>query len=145
MNDAFGKIVAILIGVYLMFVAPVLYMLEETDMTKNTYVLTIITEFVEEVKNTGVIDKERYDDMCDKIYSLGDGYSLKIIHSRHNYDKDGENVLFNVNNNFRGDIEEELLQNKKYYLERTDFLKITVCRNDSVICFYGGGIKNEVY
>lgn len=145
MNDAFGKVVAILIGAYLMFIAPVMYTIEETNMAKNTYALATITEFVEEVKNTGVIDKERYDIMCNKIYSLGNGYSLKIIHSKHNYDETGENVEFNINNSFKKDIEDELLKKDVYYLNRTDFIKISVYKEENLICFYGGGIKNEIY
>lgn len=34
MNDAFGKVVAILIGAYLMFIAPVMYTIEETNVAK---------------------------------------------------------------------------------------------------------------
>lgn len=145
MNDAFGKVVAILIGVYLMFIAPVMYTIEETNVAKNTYVLTIITEFVEEVRNTGVIDKERYDMLCNKIYSLGNGYSLKIIHSKSNYDENGKNVEFNVKSFFKGDIEEQFIKGESYYLSKTDFLKISIYKENTLICFYGGGIKNEIY
>lgn len=145
MDDAFGKVVAILIGAYLMFIAPVMYTIEETNVAKNTYVLTIITEFVEEVRNTGVIDKERYDMFCSKIYSLENGYSLKITHSKSNYDAEGGNVEFNVNNFYKSDIEEQLTKNQSYYLGKTDFIKISVYRENNLICFYGGGIKNEIY
>ena len=61
MSDAFGKIFAVFICVYLMFIAPITYMQKESQRLEETYILTETSIFVENVKNTGIISKEEYD------------------------------------------------------------------------------------
>ena len=61
------------------------------------------------------------------------------------YDENGKNVEFNVKSFFKGDIEEQLIKGESYYLSKTNFLKISIYKENTLICFYGGGIKNEIY
>lgn len=148
MSDAFGKVVAILLCSYLMFIAPVNYMIKETENTAQTYILNEITGFVEEVKNTGILDKERYNILCQKIYALSsfeNRYEIDMLHSRHGYGEDGKEIIFDIDNYFNNDILEVLSLSDCYYLNEKDYFKVTVYKNNIPICFYGGGIKNEAY
>lgn len=148
MNDAFGKVVAILLCAYLMFIAPVSYMIKETENTTQTYILNEITVFVEEVKNTGILDKERYNILCEKIYALssyGSRYEIDMIHSKHGYDEDGKEIIFDIDNYYKNDILKILSISDCYYMKEADYFKMTVYKGGIPICFYGGGIKNEAY
>lgn len=145
MSDAFGKVVAILICSYLMFIAPGIYMLQETEKTKQAYLLNEVTCFVEDVKNTGIISSERYNTFTGKIYALSGGYEIKLVHSIHSYDESGEGIIFNESNTFTTDIIKELEVNGVYYLKETDYFKVTIYDEESPVCFFGGGIKYEAY
>lgn len=146
MNDAFGKVVAILISVYLMFIAPVTYMIEENGRTRDVYLLTIVTEFVEEVKNTGIITEEQYRIFSDRVSMAAATYDIKMVHSKHGYNIVLEEQVFNEVNVFTEEIEEILLNEGQYYLKESDFFKVSICDSNNVSkVFFAGGIKNEAY
>ena len=145
MNDAFGKIVAVFISVYLMFIAPVIFMEKEVTRLEDSYVLTETSIFIENVKNTGIISKEEFDLYFDKIAALDSLYTLEIVHSKHRYNYESGNISFLENNYFLDDITKDLNNNGIYYLNETDYLKITVYRDSKPVVFVGGGVKNEAY
>ena len=145
MNDIFGKIIAVFISVYLMFIAPVTYMEKELIRLEDSYVLTETSIFIENVKNTGIISKEEFKIYNDKIAALSNVYTLEIIHSKHSYDYESGNISFSSNNYFYDDISKAINEEGMYYLEETDYFKITVYRDSKPIVFVGGGVKNEAY
>lgn len=144
MEDSFGKVVAILICAYLMFIAPISYMQKETDKMLDTYLLNEIACFVEDVQNTGMISKERYDLFLNSVSNLEKEYKIELMHSIHSYDEE-ENVRFNSINFFTDEILEKINTDKIYYLKENDYFKVSLEQNNTPKLFYGGGIKNEAY
>lgn len=145
MEDSFGKVVAIIICAYLMFIAPITYMQKEVDKTKDTYLLNEITCFVEEVQNTGIISKARYDELQNNVSRLASGYNIEIIRTCHGYSQDNEDINYNNIYYFTDEILDKLSSDGSYYLNENDYLKVTIKKNDEPFLFYGGGIKNEAY
>ena len=141
MSDAFGKIVAILISVAIMFIAPVVLYSETADNTKNTYVFTTISEFVNEVENTGVISSDRYNMFINMLSNLKSGYYIEITHMKNDY-INGEYICSVIDND---EIIQSLDNESEHRLKKGDFIKVTVKRKEKIVCFYGGGIKNEDY
>ena len=141
MSDAFGKIVAILISVAIMFIAPVVLYSETADNTKNTYVFTTISEFVNEVENTGVISSDRYNMFINMLSNLKSGYNIEITHMKNDY-INGEYIGSVIDND---EIIQSLDNESEHRLKKGDFIKVTVKRKEKIVCFYGGGIKNEDY
>ena len=145
MSDAFGKIFAVFVCVYLMFIAPITYMQKESQRLEETYVLTETSIFIENVKNTGIISKEEYDKYISKIAAMKNIYNIEIVHCKNLYNYETGSIVFAAENYYKVDIEDKLIKDGMYYLDEMDYIKITIYNNGNPIVFVGGGIKNEAY
>ena len=61
MGDSLGTVIVIAIAAILMFVFPVMTMADRTDDVSQLTVQTETTEFVDEIRTTGKITPEKYD------------------------------------------------------------------------------------
>ena len=143
MNDAFGKVIAVLICAYLMFLAPLEYMNKERMRLQQSYLLNEVTYFVENVMNTGIITSDQYQEFANKVFLISEGYTIELAHSKHEY-YEGEYRLL-VSNNYNADIFEALEDAGIYYLNEKEYIKVSINANDIPLVFYGGGIKYEAY
>ena len=78
MWDSLGTIVAIAIAAILMFVFPVMTMADRTDDVSQLTVQTETTEFVDEIRTTGKITPQRYEQFVEAINSTGNLYDIEI-------------------------------------------------------------------
>lgn len=146
MSDGFSKIVAILLCVMMMFIVPVFYMREEAERVKQTRILEEVTDFVDGVRNTGILSREDYLRLDKLLYNLGGGYRIELQHSFHIYDETGASVLYFESENYEQQILEEFQAGNEYYLSKYDYLRVVIKdRNDDVIAWYGGSVKYEAY
>lgn len=146
MGDAFSKITSILLCVVMMFIIPVFYMREESERITQTVILDEVTDFVDGVRNTGIISREDYLRLEKVLYNLGGAYRIEMVHSSHIYDEGGESVLYFESENHKEQIMEEFQAGRDYFLSKYDYLRVVVRdRNDSVIAWYGGSVKYEAY
>ena len=58
MENAFGRIVSIMVCVVLMFIIPFMYAEKRTEYVQQLYVTEKTVEFVDSVRNTGRITKD---------------------------------------------------------------------------------------
>lgn len=146
MSDAFSKITAILLCVIMMFIIPVYYMQEEAKRLSQTYVLQIITAFVDGVRNTGVIGSDDYNRMEAELHAAGEGYSATLTHSSHEYEEDNKDIKYFSEEFYTQQIEDVLSAGSEYHLSKYDYLKAVVKNSDGdVIAWYGGSVRYEAY
>ena len=78
MGDSLGTVIVIAIAAILMFVFPVMTMADRTDDVSQLTVQTETTEFVDEIRTTGKITPEKYDQFVQSITSTGNLYDVDI-------------------------------------------------------------------
>lgn len=69
MSDTFITIIAISIATFLMFVFPVLTMANRVDTLSQVDVETTTSEFINEIKNTGKLRSDHYDEYIQNLTS----------------------------------------------------------------------------
>jgi len=146
MEDTFGKVVAIFICVFQMFLIPLYLYDKNMERVEQTYILSEITYYVDNFRNTGIIEQEQYENMRSRIYSLSGGYDINVTHCTYEEDKQIESGESLNATYYESNIEEELSRNGIYYLRQNDYINVYV-ENDKggIVGFYGGSVKNEAY
>ncbi len=139
MSDTLGKVAAIFIGVFLMFIVPIQLMLQREDNLRQMYVITEVTEFVDNVRNTGICSYEMYKMFKSSISNLGEMYDIEIENTR----KDENNIVSHEAE--KDEVIDEIVNTGFYYLKENDFIKVTVTKKNTIIAYYGGSIKSENY
>lgn len=142
MEEALGNVFSILLCSVLMFMVPLMYVRERMEYMTQINVTAETVEFVDSVRNTGIITKDMYEVYMRQV--LRAGGDVKLTHSVCGV---GSNQTTVVEYD-RQDIEELLYtQGTDYGLRREDYFRVCVTANGgkSVICAYGGCIRNERY
>lgn len=78
--NAFGKIVAILIAVVLLFVCPIQYVAQKQDVLMQQYVTTETSYFIDSVRNLGYITKQMYEEYMQGIELGNNLYEVELTH-----------------------------------------------------------------
>ncbi len=146
MSDAFSKIAAIILCIFMMFIIPVFYMREESERLKQAYILEEITLYVDGVRNTGILNMEDYDRLVAQLFNLGGGYRIELAHSKHIYDETGATVNYFADTFYTAQIMEYFRMGNDYFLEKNDYLRIVIYDSDNnVVAWYGGSVRYEAY
>lgn len=143
MEDSLGRVAAILLAVFLMFVVPLQYAASRMHFMEEMYVQAKTIEFVDAVRNTGKITPAMYERYQREIQTLHSRYELTLEHSIDGIHQ-GQQVCQRY---YKADIEQKLYEaGEAYGLRIADSIKARVVnQNQEVVCYYGGYIKNEVY
>lgn len=137
MSDTFTTVVAIGLTAVLIFIFPVITMAERIDTASQTDIETITSEFINEIKITGKLTRERYNKFLQNLNSTGNIYDVnlefKILDEnpgkkslQTTTDKIGENVYYSV---YTTQIENQLNIDKEgnvYNLKEGDIVSATV-------------------
>lgn len=146
MSDAFSKITAILLCIWMMFIIPVFYMREESDKLKQTYILEEITMYVDGVRNTGILSIKDYNRFAEELSRLGSGYRIELVHSRHVYDEMGVAVDYFADTYYSAQILQHFSMGNDYLLKKNDYLRVVIYDyEDNVVAWYGGSVRYEAY
>lgn len=78
MSDSLITIVAIFLGVILMFIFPLMSIADRNDDIAETTVQAAVTEFVDTAKSTGKITIGDYSKFISKIEATGNTYDVEI-------------------------------------------------------------------
>lgn len=143
MENAFGKIVAILILIAMLFVVPVKYGIEKSIAMQEMYISTKTIELVDSARNTGFVTKDMYEQYLHAINRMNNIYEIKMEHIIYEKpDLDG-----NVEKHYISDLESKLYENGIYKFKIEEYFKIQVIErtHNRMISYYGGYIKNEAY
>ena len=78
MSDTLITIVAIFLAAILMFIFPLLAMSDRTDDVSQLTVETATTDFVDNIRTTGKITEENYNNFIQTIGATGNTYNVEM-------------------------------------------------------------------
>lgn len=152
-----SKIIAIILSVILMFMAPFMYMAQKQDAISQTYVSNETTAFIDSIKNSGYISMEMYMDYIHKIDATNNLYKIEIVHAQKIveplYDDNTGSFLDDYYtyyvNAYQDKILETLDQGNDYKFNQGDYISIKVVNRTKTIAtrlmelFYSSDIPDE--
>lgn len=105
MQNTTSTIIALFVAAVLLFIVPLVTLTDRNDNVTQENVRLIVEEFVTDVKNTGVLTREKYQNFENRLASTGNVYEIEmeIQHldenpgkktAQANYTKIGENVYY---------------------------------------------------
>ena len=78
MGDSAMTVVAIIVATVIMGVFPLMAMADHTDKTVNLTVQTATTEFVNDIRATGILTYDKFDAFSQSLVSTGNAYDISI-------------------------------------------------------------------
>lgn len=143
MENAFGRVVSVIVMAFAIFIVPVLINIEKVNYIKTIAVTSKTVEFVDNVRNHGFIDAEVYDRYKHELSALGIIGDIELERKSHGlYDQ--ENVWISENSR---EIEENIYSTGSYDFRIGDYFKVVVYAKNNqmqeVLAYYGGSIRNE--
>lgn len=150
MSDTFVTVIAVVLSAFLMFLFPVVTMAERVETVAQVDVETITSEFISEIKNTGKLKNEQYNEYIQNLTSNGNIYEIelefRILDENSGKkgvqivkDRIGENSYYSV---FTTQIEDELEKDGVYELKEGDIITVTV-RNTNLT--FAQQMKDTIY
>lgn len=127
MNDVFGKVFAILLCIWLMFLYPLQETKKESIKLEKMYLYQETVRFVDNIRNTGIIDSRDMEKYMQKVHSMNQKYQIQISY---------------YSDSMQQDVLEILKSSDVCQMSYRDFLKIILEDTDGnlVVC-YGGSVK----
>lgn len=80
MENALWKVLAFLLGALLLFLAPMMSLLERQDDIAYSVVFAECNRFVDACRDTGYISPNMYSEFVDRLSATGNFYDIKIFH-----------------------------------------------------------------
>ena len=156
MSDTLITIIAIALAAILMFIFPLMTMSDRTDDVAQLTVDTATTEFVDDIRTTGKITPEKYDQF---VQSTGNTYNVEMQAqildenpgkktTQTSSEKIGENVYYSV---YTSQIEDKLKSNSGVYkLKEGDIVSVDVKNTNQTLSqqlknFFYKVVGNDTY
>lgn len=141
MGDSLITVVAIFLAAILMFIFPLMSLAERTDDISQLAVQTATTEFVDNVRTTGVMTLEDYDAYLNEISSTGNSFDIEILIQQLDENpgvkttqaeatKIGENLYYNI---YTTQVLDELDTNGRITLKEGDLVTVTAKNTNQTI------------
>lgn len=141
MSETLITIIAIFTAAILMFVFPMMALSERNDDIAQLSVQTATSEFVDNVRASGVVSQDKYSDYIQTLQATGNSFDveleLKILDENLSSkvgqaasSKIGENVYYSV---YTSQIEEVLNTKGKYILKEGDIISVTAKNTNTTI------------
>lgn len=143
MDDILTSIIGIALSAVLMFIFPLMTMSDMSDDVSQLTVRIAVNEFVEDIRQTGKITIERYDQFMGNIGSTGNTYNVEIeakildenpsrISAINSHSSQREKVYYSVYNTQI--IDNTLMSKEKtYYLKEGDIITVSVNNTNQTI------------
>ena len=141
MSDTFITIIAIFLAAILMFIFPLMTLADRNDDITQLTVQTATTEFIDEIRRTGKLTEDHYNNFLAVLSSTGNAYDVELVFQILDEipgKKDtiatptviGENVYYSV---YTTQIEHQLGKSPDhtYYLKEGDIVSATVKKTSS--------------
>ena len=150
MSDTTITIIAIFLAAILMFIFPLMAMSDRTDDVSQLTAQTATTEFVDDVRTTGILSLDKYDSFYQEIAATGNTYDvemeIQVLHENPGKKstqtattKIGENVYYTL---YTTQIMETLNNNTAYKLKEGDIFSAKVKNTNTTI---SQQLKNAFY
>ena len=134
MSDTVMTVIAIMAAAVLMFIFPLMSTADRGDDIAQQAVQTATVEFVDNIRSTGKITTDKYDDFLAIIAETGNSFDIlieaKILDEnarkkvqQASSSKVGENEYYSE---FTAQIEDKLENDGEYNLKEGDLVSVTV-------------------
>ncbi len=80
MDDIVGRLASACFIIFSLTIIPLMIIFNNLDLSQRSALDTIVSTYTDEVRSTGVISKENYEDFLRKLSSTGYTYDIKIVH-----------------------------------------------------------------
>lgn len=141
MSETLITVIAIFLAATLMFVFPMMALSERTDDVAQLSVQTATSEFVDNVRASGVITQNAYSNYLQTLNATGNSFDveveLKILDENLSSKvgqassiKIGENIYYSV---YTSQMEETLNSKGKYLLKEGDIISVTAKNTNTTI------------
>ena len=141
MNDTVMSVIAIFLAAVLMFIFPLMSTADRSDDVSQQAIQTATTEFVDNIRSTGKITQDKYDNFSSTIAATGNSFEVEmkvqqldenpgVKVTQAEMTKIGENVYYNK---YTSQIKEELNKNGKMKLKEGDMVSVTVKNTNQTI------------
>lgn len=143
--EAPGKVIAIILMILVLFLAPLAYFTQRQDTLMQNYVYSITKKFVNEIQQTGKITKEAYDDFILELDASGNVYDVQLIHShktitpKYQYTTVDNVITDDVTEYFSETYTDAILSSiyeeidETYYLTKGDYITIKVTNKNKTL------------
>ncbi len=141
MGDSLITVVAIFLAAILMFIFPLMSLAERNDDISQLAVQTATTEFVDNVRTTGVMTLEDYDDYLSEISATGNSFDIEVLIQQLDENpgvkvtqaeatKIGENLYYNM---YTTQVEQQLDSTGRIVLKEGDIITVTARNTNQTI------------
>ena len=134
MNDTVMSVIAIFLAAILMFIFPLMSTADRSDDVSQQAVQTATTEFVDNIRSTGKITQDKYDNFSSTIAATGNSFDVELEAQKlddsarkkttqASKTKVGEN---NYYSEYTSQIESVMASNGEYDLKEGDIISVKV-------------------
>lgn len=136
MSDTFITIIAIFLAAILMFIFPLMTLADRNDDITQLTVQTATTQFIDEIRRTGKLTEDHYNNFTATLASTGNAYDVELEFQilDENPEKKsaqtsnivviGENVYYSV---YTTQIEKKIFgSSHQYILKEGDIVSVSV-------------------
>lgn len=129
MGDSLSIVFTIILAAVIMFFFPMLDSWERQDDLSYMAVYTATVDFVDAVRNTGVLTKDMYNSYITQIYGTGNSFDVTLEHRQYKVVPDDDNksqVIYL--NNYTKTIEKELFDpaDGRYIFNKGDYFYVSI-------------------
>ncbi len=145
MGDSAITIVAIFLAAILMFIFPLMTMADKTDDATALTVKSATTEFTNEVRTTGYITQENYDNFILTLASTGNSYDpeITVMKLDANPAKKEQGATTTIGENIYYTIyTTQVLEQLPLVMSEGDIIKVKVQNTNNTIA---GQLRNFMY
>ena len=158
MSDTFITVIALFLAAILMFIFPLMTMSDQTDNVAQLAVETATKEFVDEIRSTGKITSDNYNEYVQTIGTTGNTYNIDMEiqvkddnvskkTSQVETDKIGENIYYSV---YTSQVEDTLRDKNVYPLKEGDIVTVSAKNTNTTLSqqlknFFYTVVGNDTY
>ena len=145
MGDSAVTIVAIFLAAILMFVFPLMTMADKKDDVSSLSVQTATTEYTNNIRTTGVITQEGYDNFVLSLAATGNSYEVEMTVQTldENPAKKTNGSTTTIGNNvYYVKYTTQILQELPLNLSEGDIVSVSVKNTNTTIA---GQLRNFMY
>ena len=154
MDDILGRVAAILAAAFVFLGIPITYMQERAKSAEQMYLLSLDTEFVDQVCSVGFLTMETYSRFLQEVASLPGIHEVKIMHEKKEIVLEDEVYSYQSTFYDETDILEVLKTEKQYTFAKGDYVKVILTADRRITflpwqkdattnVFYGGTVRYE--
>jgi len=147
-GNAIGKVFTIFLAILLLFIYPLMEMLQQQNFTTHLFVYAETTKLVDAVRNTGYMTPRMYQEYTEKLSATDLLYEITLEHQHRKYDPiyldplDETTFQDDFAINYRGYYTQDILEvlfpsddgeSDEYRFSQGDYFKVKVVNKSKTL------------